>query len=51
MSYMWKRYLDPAACSFENGKCTASIMENSAIKIDEIIDAGETKTVRKNITC
>ena len=36
---MWKRfYLDPATCSCENEKYLASIMNDSAIMCDEIID-------------
>ena len=32
--YIW----NPATCSCENGKYLASIMDDSAIKCDEIID-------------
>ena len=35
---MWKR-LYPATCSCENGKYLLSIMDDSAIMCDEIIDA------------
>ena len=35
----------------KNGKYLASIMDDSAITCDEIIDAEETKTIPKNITC
>ena len=48
--YIW----NPATCSCKNGKYLASIIDNSVIKCDEIIE--ETKTVPKNfnekkITC
>ena len=42
---------DPAACSCENGKYLASIIDNSVITCDEIIDAEETKIIPKNIIC
>ena len=39
--------LNPAACNCENGKYLASIMDDSAIMCDEIIESynEETKTV------
>ena len=49
-SYFW----NPAACSCKNGKYLASIIDDSVITCDEIIDAEaksydeETKTVRTN---
>ena len=51
--YIW----NPVTCSYENGKCLASIMNDSAIICDEVIDADadaeaklsdETKTVSPN---
>ena len=49
--YIW----NPAPCSCENGKCLASIIDDSVIMCDEIIDA-ETETIptnfnERNITC
>ena len=49
--YIW----NPAPCSCENGECLASIIDDSVIMCDEIIDA-ETKTIpinfnERNITC
>ena len=41
--YIW----NPATCSCENGKYLASIIDNSVITCDEIIDA-KTKTVTTN---
>ena len=35
-----KNVWNPATCSSENGKYLASIMDNSAIICDEVIDAG-----------
>ena len=54
--------LNPATCNCENGKYLASIMDDSAITCDEIIDVEskwndeETKTIptnfnEKNTTC
>ena len=34
---MSKRCLHPATCSCENGKCLASIMDDSAIVCDDVI--------------
>ena len=52
--YFW----NPPTCNFENGKYLASIMDDSVITCDEIIESydRETKTVptnfnEKNITC
>ena len=42
-NYIW----NPATCTCKNGKYLASIIENSAITCDEIIE-GETKTVTTN---
>ena len=37
---MWKDYvLDPATCSYENAKYLASIMGDSAIMCNEIIES------------
>ena len=41
--YIW----NPATCICENGKCLASIIDNSVIIFDEIIEE-ETKIVTKN---
>ena len=41
--YIW----NPFTCSCENGKHLASIMDDSAITFDEIIDVEETKTIPK----
>ena len=45
--YIW----NPSACSCENGKYLASIMDDSLTICNEIIDAEEAKTISKNITC
>ena len=46
--YIWNH----ALCSCKNGKNLASIINDSVIKCDEIIDADmETKTISKNIIC
>ena len=44
--YIW----NPATCSFENGKYFTSIMDDSAIACDEIIESyeEETKTISIN---
>ena len=42
-NYIW----NPATCSCKNGKYLASIIDNSVIMCDEIIEA-ETKTVTTN---
>ena len=45
--YVKKDYIwNPSTCSGENGKCLASIMDDSVITCDEIIE--ETKTVPTN---
>ena len=45
-SYMWKGlYSYTATCSCKNNKYLESIIDNSGIMFDEIIDAEETKTV------
>ena len=45
--YVKKDYIwNPSTCSCENGKCLASIMDDSVITCDEIIE--ETKTVPTN---
>ena len=54
-----KHIWNPSTCSSKNGKYLASIMDDSAITCDEIIDADaeaksndeETKTISKNIIC
>ena len=39
-SCMWKRLcLESATCNCKNGKCLASIMDDSAIICDEVIDS------------
>ena len=54
-SYMWKKlYFESCACSCKNGKYLASIIDDSVVTCDEIIE--ETKTVKtnfneKNIIC
>ena len=41
---MWKRLcLEPATCSWQNGKYLASIMDDSTIICDETIHAEEKK--------
>ena len=61
-SCRWKRYIwNLATCSFKNGKYLASIIDDSAIISDEIIDdeetcKEETKTIpenfnENNVTC
>ena len=45
--YIW----NPATCSYKNGKYLASIIDDSMITCDEIIDAKETKSIPKNIIC
>ena len=52
--YMKKDYIwNSATCNCENGKYLASIMDDSAITCDEIIDSHkeETNFNEKNITC
>ena len=46
-NYIW----NPATCCCENGKYLASIIDNSVITCDEIINAEETKTILKNVIC
>ena len=46
-NYIW----NPATCRCENGKYLASIIDNSVITCDKIIDGEETKTVPKTIIC
>ena len=41
--YIW----NPATCSCKNGKYLASIIDDSAVTCDEIIDEEETKTIPK----
>ena len=51
---MWKNYLwNPATCSCENGKYLASIMDNSVIMCDEVIESydEETNLNEKKATC
>ena len=52
--YVKNYILNPATCSCENGKYLSSVIDNSVIMCDEIIE--ETKTVptnfnEKDITC
>ena len=42
---------NPSACVCENGKYLLSIMNDSVIMCDEIIDVGETNFNEKNVTC
>ena len=42
--YIW----NPATCSYKNGKCLASIVDNSVIRCDEVIK--ETKTATTKFT-
>ena len=44
--YVW----NPATCNCENGKYLASIMDDSVITCDEIINVKETNFNEKNIT-
>ena len=54
-----KHIWNPSTCSSKNGQYLASIMDDSAITCDEIIDADaeaksndeEAKTISKNIIC
>ena len=54
---MWKKYVwNPATCNCENGKYLASIMDDSAIICDKVIDAdmesnNETNFNEKKATC
>ena len=57
---MWKNYVwNPATCSCKNGKYLASIIDDSVIRCDKIIDADaevkshdeEIKSIPKNIIC
>ena len=49
---MWKNYVwNLSTCNCENGKYLASIMDDSAIICDEIIDVKETNFNKKNIIC
>ena len=45
--YIW----NPARCSCKNGKYLGSIIDNSVIRCDEILDAEQTKTILKYIFC
>ena len=45
--YIW----NPATCSWKNDRYVASIIDNSVITHDDIIDAEETKTIPKNMIC
>ena len=45
---MWKKYVwNLSTCNCENGKYLASIMDDSAIICDEIIDVKETNFNKK----
>ena len=47
-SCMWKNYVwNLSTCNCENGKYLASIMDDSAIICDEIIDVKETNFNKK----
>ena len=42
---MWKRLrLESCTCSFENGKYLGIIMDNSAVKCDEIVESYHEET-------
>ena len=48
---MWRDYIwNPATCNCENGKCLASIMDDTAIICDEVIKSygEEIKTIPTN---
>ena len=45
--YVW----NPATCNCENGKYLASIMDDSVITCDKVINVKETNFNKKNITC
>ena len=45
--YVW----NPATCNCKNGKYLASIMDDSGIIFDEIIDVKEINFNEKNVTC
>ena len=45
--YIW----NPATCSWKNDWYVASVIDNSVITYDDIIDAEETKTIPKNMIC
>ena len=49
--YVKKIVWNPATCTCENGKYLASIMDDSGIICDEIIDVQEINFNVKNITC
>ena len=40
--YIW----NPSTCSCENGKCARSIIDDSVITCDEIIDTTRSKTAK-----
>ena len=42
---------NPATCSLKMKKKLTSIIDDSVITCDEIIDAKETKNLQKNIVC
>ena len=44
---MW----NPATCSWKNNRYVASIIDNSVITHDDIIDTEETKTIPKYMIC
>ena len=49
--YVKKIVLNPATCNCENGKYLASIMDDSGIICDGIIDVKERNFNEKNIIC
>ena len=46
-----KYICNPVTCSCKNGKCLASIIDDSVIKADEMIETTKIKFVWKNVTC
>ena len=52
LKYVKKIYIwNPSAYSCKNGKYLASIIDDSVITCDEVIDMKERKTIPKNIIC
>ena len=50
---VWEKYYIcyPVTCSCKNGKCLASIIDDSVITADEMIETTKIKFVWKNVTC
>ena len=52
LKYVKKTYIwNPSAYSCKNGKYLASIIDDSVITCDEVIDVKGRKTIPKNIIC